>query len=119
MLVKYRQEKEKSKKGSEMDEDMFLRINANKDELPDTIKRLTENEKTLDKLKKQINEIDEKKGECREETEETEYKRKRTKNISIAVIVCTFVTMAILITAQVALKLDMQIVILLFGVCAI
>ena len=65
MLVKYRQEKEKSKKGSEMDEDMFLRINANKDELPDTIKRLTENEKTLDKLKKQINEIDEKKGECR------------------------------------------------------
>lgn len=119
MLVKYRQEKEKSKKGSEMDEDMFLRINANKDELPDTIKRLTENEKTLDKLKKQINEIDEKKGECREETEETEYKRKRTKNISIAVIVCTFVTMAILITAQVALKLDMQIVILLFGVCVI
>lgn len=84
--------------------------NANKDELPDTINRLTENEKTLDKLKKQINEIDEKKGECREETEETEYKRKRTKNISIAVIVCTFVTMAILITAQVALKLDMQIV---------
>lgn len=28
-----------------MDEDMFLRINANKDELPDTIKRLTENER--------------------------------------------------------------------------
>lgn len=119
MVVKYKNESSKMKNVCQMDDAVFYCMNRDKDKIPDTIRRLTENEKYVDKMKADIDRLEKEKESCQDEREETEDKRRRTKNISIAVMILTVITMSILIVLQLVMEIDMQIPILLFGVCAI
>lgn len=119
MIVKYRHEVDKTKSGIEMDTAIYRKMEQNKDEVPSVIKRLAENEKYADKLQNEISEIERQKSECQNVSEENVNRQRKTKNISIAVIVVTILTMIFLIVLQFALESDMQIPILIFGACVI
>lgn len=119
MVVKYRSEKETTRKNCVMDEDIYRRMNQSEEDIPGVIRRLAENEKYSNRIKSEIDRLEQEKEDCRDESSETEDNRRRTKNISIAVMIVTIVTMGILIILQTTFEADMQIPILLFGVCAI
>jgi len=119
MVVKYRHETEKTKGSAEMDKIIYRKMEQNKDELPDVIRRLIENEKYSSKIKNNIERLEEEKNSCQDITQDNVHRQKVTKNISIAVIILTVFTMVALIIIQLASEYDMQIPILIFGACAI
>lgn len=119
MIVKYRNEAEKTKKNLEMDSAVYRRMDQNKDDIPSIIKRLAENEKYADKINSEIQKIENEKSECQQVSEENSERKRKTKNVSIAVIVVTVITMIALVVVQLISEIDMQIPILIFGACAI
>lgn len=119
MVVKFRNESQKVKNNLQMDTTVYHKIDQNKEELPDVIRRLVENEKYSDKLKREIDRLENEKNQCHDISEDNVHRQKTTKNISIAVIVFTIITMLALIIVQLVTEYDMQIPILIFGMCAV